>query len=206
MIKSELMELLKDMDDNTDITETIQGIEGLVKTFDANSIGLDEFKTILESNEVAKSYYQSSLDSGIGKGVASFKEKTLPKLIEEGIKAKSNENKSPEQIAYEEMKSKYEAMEKQIQMKDLTNKYSKVLNEKGLPLELVDYILGDGNEEVINGNIDKFTNMFSTTIDSKVNEKLKTNSYVPPKDGNVQMVSGVEQAFYAKNPSLAPQQ
>lgn len=210
MIKSELLKLIEPLGENDDVLETLKGVEGLSAPFDATKLTLDDYKSLLENNAEIKGYATSSMDSAISKAINSHDEKFMkekfPKLLEEEMRKKSNEGKTPEQIAFEEMKSKYEAMEKQIQMKDLTNKYSKVLNEKGLPLELVDYILGDGNEETINGNIEKFSNMFSTSIDSKVNEKLKTNSYVPPKDGSGQMVSGVEQAFYAKNPSLAPQQ
>lgn len=106
MLKTELLELLKDMADDAEVNETIQGVEGLTKTFDSNSIGLDEFKNILEINEVAKSYYQSSLDSGVGKGVSKYKENfsknELPKLVEDGIKAKSNEGKTPDQIKLDE--------------------------------------------------------------------------------------------------------
>ena len=76
MKKSELLEVLKDIADDSEINETIQGIEGLAKPFDINSIGLDQFKQVLEGNKEVKAYYQSALDSGIGKGVATFKEKT----------------------------------------------------------------------------------------------------------------------------------
>lgn len=73
MLKSELIEKLSSIEDTADINETIQGIEGLTKTFDLKTIGLDDFKSVLESNDIAKSYFQSALDSGIGKGVANIK-------------------------------------------------------------------------------------------------------------------------------------
>lgn len=38
MLKTELLELLKDMADDAEVNETIQGVEGLTKTFDSNSI------------------------------------------------------------------------------------------------------------------------------------------------------------------------
>lgn len=165
MNKTELLQLIESLNDTDDVLETLKGVEGLSAPFDATKLTLDDYKSLIENNAEIKGYATSSMDSAISKAINSHDEKFMkekfPQLLEEEIRKRSNEGKTPEQIAFEEMKSKYEALEKQIQMKDLTNKYSKVLNEKGLPLELVDYILGDGNEETINGNIEKFSNMFS---------------------------------------------
>lgn len=182
MKKSELLELLKDIADDADINETLQGVEGLIKPLDINSIGLEEFKNVLENNKEAKAYYQSTLDSGIGKGVASFKEKTLPKIIEEELKKANNKDKSPEQIALEELQTKFEALEKEKTRAEMSNKYSKILTEKGLPIELVDFAYGDGQEETINKNIETLQEIFNNAVDSGVKAKLGTSSYTPPAD------------------------
>lgn len=208
MLKSELIEKLSSIEDNADINETIQGIEGLTKTFDLKSIGLDDFKNVLESNDIAKSYFQSALDSGIGKGVAkyqeNFKSKELPKLIEEGIKAKSNEGKSEIEIKYEAMQKEIESMKAEKTRAELSSKYQKVLVEKGLPVDLTDFILADGNEEIINSNIEKFSNMFSSVADLKVKEKLGDSTYTPPKnDGGA--VGKITWEQVQNNPSLLPQ-
>lgn len=205
MKKTELLKLIESLGDDDSVLETLQGIEGLAKSFelDATKLTIEDFKNILEKNEQIKGYNQSNLDSAISKGVESFKTNKMPSYLQEELKKVNNKDKTPEMIALEEMQQKYNAMEKQMQMKELGSKYSKVLSKKGLPLDLVDYILSDGNEENINSNIEKFSNMFSTVTDSKVNEKLNNNSYVPPKDnGGGKVLSGVEQAFYAKNPTL----
>lgn len=182
MKKSELLELLKDISDDADINETLQEIEGLIKPLDINSIGLEEFKNVLENNKEAKAYYQSTLDSGIGKGVASFKEKTLPKIIEEELKKANNKDKSPEQIALEELQTKFEALEKEKTRAEMSNKYSKILTEKGLPIELVDFAYGDGQEETINKNIETLQGIFNNAVDSGVKTKLGASSYTPPAD------------------------
>lgn len=205
MKKTELLKLIESLGDDDNVLETLQGIEGLAKSseLDITKLTIEDFKNILEKNEQIKGYNQSNLDSAISKGVESFKTNKMPSYLQEELKKVNNKDKTPEMIALEEMQQKYNAMEKQIQMKELGSKYSKVLSEKGLPIDLVDYILSDGNEESINSNIEKFSNMFSTVTDSKVNEKLNNNSYVPPKDnGGGKVLSGVEQAFYAKNPNL----
>lgn len=205
MKKTELLKLIESLGDDDSVLEALQGIEGLAKSFelDITKLTVEDFKNILEKNEQIKGYNQSNLDSAISKGVESFKTNKMPSYLQEELKKVNNKDKTPEMIALEEMQQKYNAMEKQIQMKELGSKYSKVLSEKGLPLDLVDYILSDGNEESINSNIEKFSNMFSTVTNTKVNEKLNNNSYVPPKDnGGGKVLSGVEQAFYAKNPNL----
>ena len=81
MKKSELLELLKDIADDGDVLTTLKGIEGI-----KNNYTLEEFKEQLKTNAELKGYYQSQIDSGIGKGVASFKEKTLPSIIAEEVK------------------------------------------------------------------------------------------------------------------------
>lgn len=204
MKKTELLKLIEALGDDDNVLETLQGIEGLAKSseLDITKLTVEDFKNILEKNEQIKGYNQSNLDSAISKGVESFKTNKMPSYLQEELKKVNNKDKTPEMIALEEMQQKYNAMEKQMQMKELGSKYSKVLSEKGLPLDLVDYILSDGNEESINSNIEKFSNMFSTVTNSKVNEKLNNNSYVPPKDNGTKALSGVEQAFYAKNPTL----
>ena len=73
MKKSELLELLKDVEDDADINETIQGIEGLIKPFDLSKITLEQYKEILENNEVIKGYNTSTLDSVRSKAVETYK-------------------------------------------------------------------------------------------------------------------------------------
>lgn len=182
MLKSELFELLKDIADDTDINTTLQGVEGLIKPLDIATIGLEEFKNVLESNKEAKAYYQSTLDSGIGKGVSAFKEKTLPGIIEEELKKAGNKNKTPEQIELEQLKKQFEDSQAELQREKTIGKYTKVLKEKGLPSELVDYIYGNGTDETIDKNIESITSIFNGAIDSGVKAKLGSSSYAPPAD------------------------
>lgn len=182
MLKSEILELVKELEDGADIDEIIlnQGFAKPIKD-------LEGFKQLLASNDgkEIKGYYQSALDSGIGKGVNTFKENfnknELPKLVEAGIKAKSNEGKPEWQIELEEERAKREALEKQIQMKDLSSKYTKVLSEKQLPIELVDYVLSD-DEEKINSNIEFFSNLITNSVNNGVKQRLVGKDETPPKN------------------------
>jgi len=207
MLKSELLEKLSSIEDTQDINETIQGIEGLTKTFDLKTIGLDDFKTVLEANDIAKTYYQSSLDSGIGKGVASYKENfsknDLPKLIDEGIKAKSLEGLTEDQIKYKNLESEVQQM-KQAQAKaEMTTKYTKIFSDKGLSTDLLDLInLSVDNEEFNNTAIDKISEILNTAITSGINSKITENPPIPSKSEGLNNLTGVEAEFYSRNPNL----
>lgn len=186
MKKLELLELLKETADDAKVNEIIQGVEGLTKTFDLNSIGLDEFKGILESNEIAKTYYQSSLDSGIGKGVAKYKENfnknELPKLVEEGIKAKSNEGKTEAEIKLEKVLAEMEEIKTQSAKSEMKAKYTKVLSDKGLVTDWLDLIkLSPDNEEVNNSTIEKLCEFVNTAVTKGINSKITENPPIPEK-------------------------
>lgn len=184
MLKSELLEKLKDIADDADINEAIQGIEGLAKPFDVTSIGLEDFKKVLESNKEVKAYYQSALDSGIGKGVATFKSETLPGIIEEELKKANNKKKTPEQLELEELKAKFEALEKEKAKADMTTKYTKVLTEKGLNTDLINFVLGE-NDETTTQNIESIEKIINGAVDNGVKNKLSSSSYTPPSESNV---------------------
>lgn len=206
MKKSELLKLIETLSDDDSVLETLKGVEGLSQ-FDATKITIDDYKSLLEKNAEIKGYYTSDMDSKISKAINSHDEKFMkekyPQLLQEELKKYSNKDKTPEQIKLEELQAQLDNMQKEKSRTDLAVKYQKILSEKGLPVDLTDYILGDGNEDNINANIEKFSTMFSTITDTKVNEKLMNNSYVPPKDGTKTVLSGVEQAFYSRNPELA---
>lgn len=201
MKKSELLEVLKDIADDTDINETLQGIEGLIKPLDINSIGLEDFKNVLENNKEAKAYYQSTLDSGIGKGVAAFKEKTLPGIIEEELKKVNNKNKTPEQIALEELQAKFEALEKEKARAEMSSKYTKVLTEKGLNADLLDFILG-ADDETTEKNIETLSNIISSSVSTGIEKEITKDPPMPSKSQGIENLSGVEKEFYSRNPNL----
>ena len=184
MKKSDLIKLLENASDDQDINELILGsdeFKGLGQ-IDLSKITVDEFKNLLATNEGIKGYQQSLMDSAISKGVASYESNTLPKKIEEAIKNATNKDKTPEQIELEKLKKQFEDSQAELQREKTIGKYSKVLKEKGLPSELVDFIYGDGGEETIEKNIESITSIFNGAIDSGVKAKLGSSSYTPPAD------------------------
>lgn len=181
MKKNELLKLIESLEDEAEVLDTLkehEEIKSLAKDFDVNAIALEDFTKLLQENKEIKGYWTSEKDRAVSKGVNTFKENNLQKLIDEAIKSKSNEGKTPEQIALEEIQAKYEAMEKQMKMKDLESKYKDTLSEKGLDTRLMKFILSE-NEEDITKNIEFFTDIISSNTNAKVNERLNNASYKP---------------------------
>lgn len=189
MIKSELLEKIKDMDDNIEIDYDILG---LAKPKDINDITLDEFKNVLTNNKEIKGYYQSTLDTKVSKGINTFKEKTLPSLIEEGIKAKSEEGLTDEQKQLRALQAKIDQMEQEKAHNELLNSNRNKLKEAKLSEDLAKYIQSDED-------IDFFKTLITNSINEGVKEKINNSNYTPPQsDNNIGFADGVEQQFFNK--------
>lgn len=184
MKKIELLELIKSFGDNDNILEALKDneeIKGLAKSLD--DISIEDFKNILASNKEIRGYYTSEKDSAISKAINKHDEKfmaeKLPGLVEAEIKKRSNEGLTEDQIKLKELQDKLAKMEQEKLRSDMSNKYIKVLKEKGLNTDLIDFVLG-ADEEATNNNIEKMATIFNSNVETKVKEKLNNSSYVPP--------------------------
>ena len=207
MKKADLIKLIEGLEDEVDVLDTLkenEEIKGLIKPFDANKLALEDFKKLLQENNTIKGYWTSEKDRAVTEGIEGFKKKGMQKLIDEAVKAKSNEGKTPEQIKLEELETKLAEMEKEKTIATNKANYSKVLTEKGLPVDLLDFIYAD-EEEVFNGNIEKINTILQSAVTSSTNEILNKNEYIPPTSGGGVALTGVEKAFYEMNGDLAPQ-
>ena len=176
MKKSELLEKIKDIDDNTDIDYDVLGLAK--PKFDVNNISLDEFKNVLTNNKEIKGYYTSTVDSKVSKGINTFKEKTLPQLIEEGIKAKSTEGLTEEQKQLKALTEELERMKLEKEQAELLESNRKKLKDNNLSEDLAKYIKADED-------IEFFKNLITDGINAGVQEKIKGNNYTPPTDNNL---------------------
>lgn len=207
MKKIDLLKLIEGLEDETDVLDTLkeqEEIKGLIKPFDVEKITLEDFKKVITENKEIKGYYTSEKDRAVSKGIETFKSNNLQKLIDEELKKKSNEGLSEEAIQLKELQAKFEALEKEKMRSELKGKYTKLLTEKGLNSELVDFVFNE-DEEIFNSNVDKINSILQNSINSKTNEILNNNEYIPPTSGGSIALSGVEKAFYERNSDLTPQ-
>lgn len=204
MLKSELLEMLKDIDDSADIDEVVSG----------NYLSLDNFKAKLNEPDF-KSFIDSEKDKHSSKAIATalenFKTKDMKKLIDAEVLKRTGDNETPEQKRIRELEQQFETLQKEKKHAEMVSKYKDVLNEKKIPSQLVDFLLSD-DDQVTNANIDLFENSMKVFIDAKVEERMKDTSYTPPRDkGDTKAITKeeflkmdlIEQSNFAnENPEL----
>lgn len=181
MKKIDLLKLIEGLEDETDVLDTLkeqEEIKGLIKPFDVNEITLEDFKKVITDNKEVKGYYTNEKE----RAVEDFKSKNLQKLIDEELKKKSNEGLSETEIQLKEVQAKVEALEKEKTISELKGKYTKSLSEKGLNVELIDFVFNE-DEAIFNSNVDKINSIIENSINAKTNEILNNNEYIPPSNG-----------------------
>ena len=184
MLKRELLEKLKDIADDADINDAIQGMEDFAKSskVDVKKLTIDDYKNMLASNDIIKAYYQSSFDSAVGSAVTKhdekFKREKLPGIIEDAIKAKASEGLTPEQKQLRELQAQLDAMKAEkaeaLRLEANRNK----LKESGLNTDLARFIKEDSD-------IDFFKNLINDSVKTEVKQKLGHSSYKVPVDNNL---------------------
>lgn len=176
MLKSELLDLLKDIQDDTDIDEIVS----------QNYLNLDNFKKKLEEAEF-KSFMDSEKDKHSTKAIATaldnFKKKDMQKLIDAEVLKRTGDNETPEQKKIRELEEQFANLQKEKAKSEMISKYKDVLTEKHIPTNLIDFLLGE-DDDLTNANIDLFENSMKEYIDNKVNDRIKDSSYIPPKGDN----------------------
>lgn len=177
MLKKDLLELIKGMEDDKDVDEILATSE-LATKFS----GLDVFKQKMNTDKEFKSYIDSLKDQHLSKGLETWKSNNLESLVNEKIKELYPEE-DPKDNELKKLKQEMENMKKETLKKELTNKALKIATEKGLPTELVDYFIGQ-DEESTNKNLETLEKVFTGKLETTVKERLKDNSYTPPSGGN----------------------
>jgi len=158
--------------------------EELIKSAESlTTVNLESVKGFLEKDEAGKKYLQSQKDAAVTKGIETFKEKTMPNLIEEQIKSKFPEE-TAEQKRMRELETKQQKLEAEIKRKDMLNKAINYATEKKLPIKFVDRFLGDDENSTI-ANIDSFGEIYSEAVSKAVEAKFKESGRdAPPGDGH----------------------
>jgi len=145
-------------------------------------INSDRVNKYLEIDE-GKKLIQPLLDKYHSKGLESWKQNNLSKLIDEEVKKRYPE-KSPKDQELASLKAEIESIKAEKAREELKNKATKTLNEKQLPLSIVDFIIGN-DEDTTNTNINKLSDAFTSHINTEIEKRLKNGNYIPPKsDGN----------------------
>lgn len=179
MIKSELIELLKDIEDDKTIDDIILN-NGFAKPL----TDVDSFNELLASNKKI----QGLVDSKVTKGIESFKNNGMQKLIEAEVLKRTDPKETPEQKAIKELQEKLDSMEKEKSKAEMTSKFQSVLTQKNIPIELTEFLLGE-DDDTTNANITLFENSLKSYIDNNVNLRLnggyKPSPMQEPNNGGI---------------------
>ena len=128
-------------------------------------------------------YATKAVNTARENAIAKFKADELPKLIDEAVKAKSNEGLTPEQMQLKELQAQLDAMKAEKEQAELLNANSKKLKEQGLNTDLAKYIKTDDD-------IDFFKNLINDSVKTQIQQKLGKSSYKPPVvDNNLNTIT-----------------
>ncbi|NFC29187.1 DUF4355 domain-containing protein [Clostridium botulinum] len=177
MLKKDLLELIKDIEDDKDVDEILSTSE-LATKFG----GLDMFKQKINTDKDFKSYMDSLKDQHLNKGLETWKANNLQSLIDEKIKELYPED-DPKDLELKKLQQEMENMKKETLKKELTNKALKKMTDEGLPTDLVNFLVGTDEDSTVK-NIDLFKEKFTDKLETTVKERLKDNSYTPPSGGS----------------------
>lgn len=182
MLKKDLLKKIENAKDEDDINELLKGTD-IEETFKGEGATLDNFKEKIKSDKDFKAFMESENDKYHNKAFKTWKENNLEKELEPFIK-----EKYPDLITDPTQKKLLE-LEKQLAdekaanaRKDLLTEAVKYANEKGIKLKAIDKFLGDDLDST-KANLDDLAEDWSKGIESVVEQKMKSNSYIPGISG-----------------------
>jgi len=173
----ELSEIKKFFEENKET----EAVKLFIQTL--NPLSVDRVKDYLDNNEDGKKLSQSFSDAKVAKGIETFKEKTLPNLVQaekEKIMAELNPKETEAQKESRLLKERLEKLEKEGKYKDLLNLATKKAVELKLPLGIIDKFLGEDEDATIK-NIDSLAEQYNGAIKAEVESKFKGNGRNPHK-------------------------
>lgn len=190
MLKSELLALINEVDDNADIDEII-----LSNGFAKPITDVEGLNKLLESDKSL----QGLFDKKVTTGIENFKKNGMQKLIEAEVLKRTGKNETPEQKEIRELKERLDKADKEKSKAEMISKYKDVLAEKKIPSNMIDFLLAQ-DDETTGANIELFENSMKQYIETGIKAKLGDSEYTPPTGGgNVGKVTW-EQVI--DNPSL----
>ncbi len=142
---------------------------------------LDDVKRAVEENDEVKNWLQSEKDRHFSKGLETWKQKTLPGILDEErekIRKELNPEETPEQKELRELREKFERAERERRRESLRNKAYKQATEKGLPVDLLDFLVTD-DEETTQANLAKLEEVWTAEKQRLVEQQFKQHGRTP---------------------------
>ncbi|MDD4564244.1 MAG: DUF4355 domain-containing protein [Eubacteriales bacterium] len=166
-------EVKKYVEENKDSEELKAYLKGL--------ISVDGMQKFLSENEEGRKWLDSEKDKHLNKGLDTWKSNNLQKEIDKKISELYPEE-TPEKKQLRELNAKIEKMESEKQREVLKNKALTIAAEKKLPInQVIDLLIAEDEESTVS-NIGKFEEIFGSSVQAAVEERLKGGGYTPPNN------------------------
>ncbi len=178
----DVQQFLSENKDSNDVKGLIQGL-----------LGVDDIQNLLQTNKDFTSWFDSEKDKHHNKALDTYKQKTLPKLIEEEIARRNPNNKSPEALEVEKALAEIKQWKTRTIRESVRNEALKFATEHKLPSDVIDYFItldnedddeGTKSKEATMSNLTKLKDTWSSHLQTVVNEQLKGSGYTPKDTGN----------------------
>ena len=178
MLKKDLIEKIKALKDDEDINTLLVGTD-IETQFKTGGLTLDAFKEKMKTDKDFKAYSESENDKHYAKAFKTWKENNLEKELEPFMLAKYPDLVTdPVKKELMEMKKELEKERASNTRKDLLSEAMKYAAEKKLPAGFIDKFLGE-DLDTTKANLDVLAIDWSKGLETSMNERLKSSSYVP---------------------------
>lgn len=154
----ELIENMKSFEDTEEYKNYVNGF--------VNADSVTEFLKTDEGKKILEPLYHSHFS----KSLETWKTNNLSKLVDEEYK-KRYPDANPKDADIAALQAELEALKAESLRKDLTNKALTIATEKGLPVDLINFFVGE-NEETTTKNLETLETAFSAAVEKVVSEKL----------------------------------
>ena len=169
-----LEEIKKYLDENKDNKDVIDFMKSIQQPITRDAVEAwchdGDGRSWLDRN--CDIYATKAVNTARENAIAKFKAEELPKIIDDAIKAKSNEGLTPEQMQLKELQAQLDAMKAEKEQAELLNANIGKLKNNGLDTGLAKYIKSDDD-------ITFFKELISNSVQAGIKEKLGNSNYKP---------------------------
>ena len=171
------------MENNKEIqVEQVEEIKAVVDEPKADLINkenltLEELKNIINGNEGFKAWLSSEKDRHFSTSLNTWKENNLSNEVEKEI-SKRYPAETEEQKKLRDLELKLQSMEQESKMKEIKANTMRVINDKKLDSEILDFVLSE-TEEITISKIDKLESLIDRLATQRVEEKYKQANTTP---------------------------
>lgn len=179
MIKADLLKKIEAAKDDEDINNLLKGTD-IEEEFKGPEPTLDIFKGKIKSDKVFQQFMDSERDTYHSKALKTMKEKgTWENEFSDVLTQKYPDLiTDPTQKQLQEVKRELEAAKAEAAKEKLLTQAIAYANEKGIKIKSINRYLGEDLDST-KANLDELSEDWSKGLESMVDEKLKSSSYVP---------------------------